>query len=386
MNALEQRLSAEKFVTVWRGKGDEEQHTYNFWTSLIDDVFGRHDMATHLDTQHRVKINGATKKIDVYIPETKVLVEQKSLGVSLLAKRRQSDGAELTPYEQAKRYADNLPNSERPRWIVICDFSQWMIYDLENPTDKPLVVLLEDLPKETYRLRFLIDENDRPKESETDVSIAASKVIGELYAALRAECADPNSSQTLMSLNRLCVRLVFCVYAEDSNVFPERDQFLNYMRQFPAVDFRTKLIELFQVLNTPENERDCYMRADLQEFPYVNGGLFADGDIEIPLFTDGIRNLLLKRVSEQLNWSEISPTIFSALFESTLDPQVRKDGGIHYTSFQNIHRVIDRLFLNELKAELGKIAALKDKTKRNKRLKELVLSQSWGWNSRRSAA
>jgi hypothetical protein len=376
MNTLQQRMAAENFVKIWRGRGDEDQDTYKFWYTLIDDVLGRHDIATHLDTQRRVKINGSTKKLDIYIPDTKVLVEQKSLGVSLLTKKRQSDGTELTPYEQAKRYADNLPNSERPRWIVVCDFEHWMVYDLENPTKKPYDIFLEDLPKETHRLRFFVDANDAPKQSETDVSIEASQVIGELYDALRQQCVNPNSELTLMSLNRLCVRLVFCVYAEDSNVFPERNQFLNYMRQFPAIEFRPKLIELFRVLNTPEDKRDPYMRKDLLAFPYVNGGLFQDEDIEIPEFTDEIRDILLTKVSEQLNWSEISPTIFSALFESTLDPKVRRESGIHYTSFQNIHRVIDRLFLNDLKRELNKIALIKDTRRRNKLLQQFQIKLS----------
>lgn len=376
MNTIEQRVAAEKFVADWRGRGDEEQDTYKFWYSLIDDVLDHHEIATHIDVQHRVKVNASTKKIDIYIPETKVLVEQKSFGVSLFAKIRQSDGVELTPYEQAKRYADNLPNSERPRWILTCDFAQWHVYDLENPNAKPFIILLEDLPKESHRLRFLVDTNDRPKESETDVSITASKVIGELYSALRAQCINPNSTHALMSLNHLCVRLVFCVYAEDSNVFPERNQFLNYMRQFPAAEFRSKLIELFKVLNTPEDSRDPYMREDLRKFPYVNGRLFADDDIEIPQFTESIKSLLLEKVSEQLNWSEISPTIFSALFESTLDPQVRREGGIHYTSFHNIHRVIDRLFLDDLKNELKRIAGLRAGSCRNKRLHEFQMKLS----------
>ena len=376
MNTIEQRIAAEKFASEWKDRGDEEQDTYKFWYSLIDDVLDHHEIARHIDVQHRVKVNASTKKIDIYIPETKVLVEQKSFDVSLSAKIRQSDGMELTPYEQAKRYADNLPNSERPRWIVTCNFAKWHVYDLENPNEKPFVILLENLPKESHRLRFLVDANDRPKESETEVSIAASKVIGELYSALRSQCIDPNSTHSLMSLNHLCVRLVFCVYAEDSNVFPERNQFLNYMRQFPAAEFRSKLIELFKVLNTPEDSRDPYMREDLRKFPYVNGRLFADDDIEIPQFSESIKNLLLEKVSEQLNWSEISPTIFSALFESTLDPQVRREGGIHYTSFQNIHRVIDRLFLDDLKSELKKIAGLRDGSCRNKRLHEFQLKLS----------
>lgn len=376
MNAIEQRISAEKFVKTWHGKGDEKQHTSKFWFSLLADVLGRPDLVQRVKIEHPVKVNGKQKYVDIYIPDTKVLVEQKSLGVSLVEKQKQSDGVELTPYEQAKRYADNLPNSQRPRWIVTCDFAEWHVYDLEKPNSNPFIVLLDDLPKESYRLRFLGDASDCPKESETDVSIAASKVIGELYSALRAQCADPDAPQTLMSLNRLCVRLVFCVYAEDSHIFPEHNQFLNYMRQFPAVDFRTKLIELFRVLNTPDKERDRYMREDLRKFPYVNGGLFADDNLEIPPFTEEARNILLAQVSEQLNWSEISPTIFSALFESTLDPQVRKDGGVHYTSFQNIHKVVDRLFLDELKVELSKVAALKDKGKRNKRLREFQIKLS----------
>ena len=153
----------------------------------------------------------------------------------------------------------------------------------------------------------------------------------------------------------MCVRLVFCLYAEDAGIFGKRNMFHDYLEGYPVKDCRRALIELFKTLDTPENQREDYLESDLAQFPYVNGGLFADETIEIPPFTEKIKELLLTKASEEFNWRNISPTIFGAVFESTLNPETRRSGGMHYTSIENIHKVIDPLFLDDLKKELESI-------------------------------
>ena len=189
-----------------------------------------------------------------------------------------------------------------------------------------------------------------------------------MYDELLKQYRDPSSPETLKSLNKLCVRIVFCLYAEDAGLFVNRNQFHDYLCQFDAKHVRNALIELFQVLNTPETERDPYLEETLANFPYVNGGLFADEEIEIPQMNEEIVDLILRKGSQNFDWSQISPTIFGSLFESTLNPETRKEGGMHYTSVENIHKVIDPLFLDDLRKELNDIRALKTERTRNERL------------------
>ena len=174
----------------------------------------------------------------------------------------------------------------------------------------------------------------------------------------------------LASLNELCVRIVFLLYAEDAEVFG-RLQFHDYLKQFPAPRARCALIDLFKVLDTPPEKRDPYLEADLAAFPYVNGGLFR-GEIEIPPFNDEILDLVLRKGSEEFDWSGISPVIFGAVFESTLNPETRRKGGMHYTSVANIHKVIDPLFLDRLKAMLADAKAIADKKARNAALRAFI--------------
>lgn len=226
------------------------------------------------------------------------------------------------------------------------------------------------MEKEYYRLNFLVDSGNEHLKKEMEVSIKAGELVGVLYDALLEQYADKTSDASLKSLNMLCVRLVFCLYAEDAGIFGKKGMFHDYMRQFPTKEWHKHLIELFRVLDTKEEERykiDKYMEDDLAAFPYVNGGLFADEEIEVPRFTDEIVDLILNRSSEDFDWSQISPTIFGAVFESTLNPETRRSGGMHYTSIENIHKVIDPLFLDELKEELAEIKELKTiKTKKEK--------------------
>jgi len=160
-------------------------------------------------------------------------------------------------------------------------------------------------------------------------------------------------------MNQLIVRLVFCFYAEDAGMFGKKTMFHDYLSRFSSRDFRRGLLDLFNVLNTPIDERDPYLDDELSAFPYVNGGMFAENNLEVPQFTDELRESILEHASSSFDWSEISPTIFGAVFESTLNPETRRSGGMHYTSIENIHKVIDPLFLDALKEELNEIRQIK---------------------------
>jgi type I restriction-modification system DNA methylase subunit len=299
-----------------------------------------------------------------------VLIEQKGSHIDLSKPIPQSDGSLLTPFQQAKRYAAELPYSQRPRWIVVCNFRSWYVYDMEQPNGEPQVILLENFHKEYHRLTFLVQTGNTHLNRELEVSKEAGEIIGVIYDRLLAQYLDPTSPETLHSLNMLCVRLVFCLYAEDAGIFGRKQQFGDYIKDTPAPQLRRALLNLFEVLDTPLNERDPYLEPELAAFPYVNGGLFTLQDKSIPQFTDELRDLLLGKASDDFDWSEISPTIFGAIFESTLNPETRRSGGMHYTSIENIHKVIDPLFLNDLRAELDTILAISQENRRNQALRD----------------
>lgn len=365
MTEAERRSAAKKFAVDWEGKGYEKGQSQAFWLSLLRDVYGVEHPEQFITFEDQIMLDH-TSFIDGFIPATHVLIEQKSLGKELNKAIRQSDGSSLTPFQQAKRYAAELPYSQRPRWIVTCNFAQFYVYDMERPTGDPEIIQLCDLEKEYYRLQFLVDTGDTNIKKEMEISLQAGDIVGQLYEALLKQYRDPESVETLKSLNALCVRLVFCLYAEDAGIFGERNKFHNYL-QHHAQEARRALIDLFKVLDTREEERDPYMDEDLAAFPYVNGGLFADETIVIPRLDQEIVDLILHKASEDFDWSAISPTIFGAVFESTLNPETRRSGGMHYTSIENIHKVIDPLFLDELRAEFDTIMEIGvDRTRINR--------------------
>lgn len=367
MNDAQQRAAAKAFVKQWENKGFEKGESQPFWLSLLRDVYGVEHPEQFIHFETKVHLDH-TSFIDGYIPSTRVLIEQKSADKKLNAPIKQSDGSWLTPFQQAKRYITELPVSKHPRWVITCNFNTFYVYDMERPTGEPEQIKLKDLPKEFYRLSFLVDNKNTHLEKELAVSIKAGDLVGQLYDSLLAQYIDKNSPQTHKSLNVLCVRLVFCLYAEDAGLFGRKGMFHDYLQQAGTRHMRSALIELFRVLDTPANKRDAYLEDDLAAFPYVNGGLFADENIEIPQFTDKIYDLLVNKASHNFDWAEISPTIFGAVFESTLNPQTRRNGGMHYTSIENIHKVIDPLFLNDLHQEFEEICAGKILTQRNKKL------------------
>lgn len=359
MTAAQQQQAAKNFAAYWKGKGYEKGESQPFWLSLLRDVYGVEHPEQFIQFEEQVHLDH-TSFIDGTIPATHVLIEQKGMGKDLNKPIKQSDGALLTPFEQAKRYILELPVSQHPRWVVTCNFSTFYVYDMERPHGEPEIIELANLEKEYYRLQFLVDAGNEHLKREMEVSIAAGEIVGLLYDAFYKQYANPESEHSLKSLNKLCVRLVFCLYAEDAGIFGHHGMFHDYLKGFDTRGLRKGLVDLFRVLDTKPQDRDPYLQDDnpeLAAFPYVNGGLFSDEDIEIPPFTDEIRNLLLNKASEDFNWAEISPTIFGAVFESTLNPETRRSGGMHYTSIENIHKVIDPLFLDELKAELDEICA-----------------------------
>ncbi|WP_337676917.1 DNA methyltransferase [Dysosmobacter sp.] len=371
MTDVQQRASAKEFAAYWKNRGDEKQETQRFWIDLLRNVYGVPNPEQSIEFEVPVKLSH-TSFIDGYLADTRVLIEQKGADIDLKKGYKQSDGQMLTPYQQARRYAGYLPFNKTPRWIVVCNFQTFEIHDMNFPNGEPEVLMLADLEKDYSRLQFLVDTGSKTIKKEMEVSLQAGELVGVLYDALLKQYKDPTAPETLKSLNALCVRLVFCLYAEDAGIFGRRDMFHDYLKDVPAAGIRKALAELFRVLDQKPEERDKYLADDnpaLAAFPYVNGGLFADENIEIPPFTEELKNVLLSKASEDFDWAAISPTIFGAVFESTLNPETRRSGGMHYTSIENIHKVIDPLFLDGLKAELEEIKEIAVEKTRVSRLK-----------------
>ena len=371
MTDLEQKNRAKEFAEFWKDKGYEKGQSQIFWTTLLTDVFGVENISEFIEFEDQVHIDKTTGFIDGYIPSTKVLIEQKSIEKDLRKPIKQSDGSLLNPFQQAKKYIAELPVSKHPKWVITCNFKSFLVYDMNNPNSEPEEILLKNLPKEYYRLSFLVDEKSEHLKKEEELSFRAGELVGKLYDAFSKQYKDITNEQSQKDLNELCVRLVFCLYAEDAGLFGRKNVFHDYLSKYDDLGLmRKNLIELFKVLDTKLEDRDPYLDDDLNQFPYVNGGLFSNENIEIPLFTDEIRDTLLAKASDDFDWSEISPTIFGAVFESTLNPETRRSGGMHYTSIENIHKVIDPLFLNELREKLDDALAYKNEKTRNEKLIE----------------
>ena len=362
-------VAAEAFATKWSGTGYEKGDTQKFWLELLQKVFGVKDPYSFVEFEDKVMVD-RTNYMDVYLPATRVLIEQKGIGKNLGAPIPQSDGALLTPFQQAKKYIVGLPLSRHPRWVVTCNFAEFWVYDMEQPNGEPQKIRLKDLGKEYYRLQFLVDQKSEHISKEMQVSMQAGEIVGRIYDALLKQYTMNNCETQLPTmlrwLNILCVRIVFCLYAEDAGIFAH-DQFHDYLADTPVEDIREALLKLFETLDTPIEKRSLYLKPSLAAFPYTNGGLFAE-EIEIPQFTDELKKTLLDNASLDFDWSEISPTIFGAVFESTLNPETRRSGGMHYTSIENIHKVIDPLFFNDLRRELDEILGENVERERKKKL------------------
>ena len=376
MTQTEQQRAAKRFSQDWQGKGYEKGESQKFWLDLLCNVYGVQDFANFVYFENQIKEQFADKTItnfiDIYIPSTKVMIEQKSQDKDLHSPVRQSDGSLLNPFQQARKYIAGLPLSQHPRWVVTCNFKSFLVYDMENPNGEPEEILLENLEKEYYRLSFLTDPGNIHLKKELEISKKAGDIIGEIYDAILKQYkdADNPSPATLKSLNMLCVRIVFCLYAEDAEIFGHKSMFGDYLKQQDAKNLRRALLDLFLVLDQKEDERDEYLEEGLAAFPYVNGGLFTEADRTIPQLTEEIKELLVRHASSEFDWSEISPTIFGAIFESTLNPETRRSGGMHYTSIENIHKVIDPLFMDELWKEFEELTQIKTTTTRISKIKE----------------
>jgi len=358
MNLKEQQKQAKAFIERWKDRGNERQDTQSFWLDLLQSVYGIEKPSEYIKFEDTVMMDH-TSFMDGYIDTTKVLIEQKGANKDLSKAIKQSDGSFLTPFQQAKRYSANLPYSKQPRWIITCNFKEFYVYDMEKPHGEPTVIRLEDLEREAYRLEFIVGTSNEHLEREMAISMEAGEIVREIYSGLLQQYKNPENPESLHAMNQLIVRLVFCFYAEDAGMFGKKTMFHDYLARFSSRDFRRGLLDLFNVLNTPIDERDPYLDDELSTFPYVNGGMFAENNLEVPQFTDELRESILEHASSSFDWSEISPTIFGAVFESTLNPETRRSGGMHYTSIENIHKVIDPLFLDALKEELNEIRQIK---------------------------
>lgn len=347
-------------------KNNELRLSHPFWEKLVRAIFNDDPLKYF---KYEESLNGT--RTDIWIPSTKVLIEQKSSNVDLHKEVKRKRGRER-PFDQVRDYVEDFNRDEYPRYVVLSNFYTIEVYDLNNKAKKPEVFQLEKLETDYDELQFLINPEIYEVSIERNLSVKAGDTISDIYLELLKEYNDPTDPETLKSLNVLCTRLVFLFYADDAKVFKIKNQFVNYIKKFSddPFEFRDHLVRLFKYLNTPYDKRDRYASKLLLDFPYINGGLFAE-EIEIPRFNKAIIDLIIKDASE-LNWSNISPTIFGAAFESTINPETRRSGGMHYTSIENIHKVIDPLFLDDLKAELNKILSYVTKDARRDNLNKFI--------------
>ena len=307
-----QAKAAADFAAKWASVGDEKQDSQRFWIELLQKVYGIDDPASFVRFEQRVKLSHVSY-IDVVIPATHTIIEQKSLGKALDAPIKQSDGTFLKPFEQAQRYASHLPYSERPRWIVICNFRQFDLYDMERPNDAPTRVELADFQKDYACLKVIVDRQSTRIQKEMDLSREAGTLVGKIYDALLPAYGPEPTAQDYQDLNKLIVRLVFCFYAEDADLFGKKDMFHDYLASFMPEHFRTGLMELFKVLDQKPEERDRFLEDRLKAFPYVNGSLFTE-TIPVPPINEATRRLILEDGCG-FDWSQISPTIFGKEYQ-----------------------------------------------------------------------
>ena len=367
------KADAQAFAARWAGRGDEAQDGRSFWIDLFQNVLGVGDALARLQFEVPVHTRGAQGHagfIDVLIPSASALVEQKGAGVSL-DKPELRQGAMVTPAEQGARYAEGLPLSQQPRYVLTCNFQTIRVYD-RNVISKcngapQLELVLEDLPANVAALKFLVGAGSEPGAAQRAVSVEAGRIMGRIHDEVARLYHDPDSEATHHALSVLCTRLMFLMFCEDAGLI-EPGLFHDYVAAVDAAHLRGALLELFRWLDLDEAARaDEYPDELLARFPYMDGGLFAER-IQIPQLSETVRHEILVSGCQEFDWSGVDPTVFGSIFEGALSHDARRAGGMHYTSPQNIHKVIDPLFLDALTAELDQILAEAVPARRRRRL------------------
>ncbi|MDE0242805.1 MAG: class I SAM-dependent DNA methyltransferase [bacterium] len=341
----EVRARAAAFAEDWKDAAYEKGDTQSFYNDFFE-VFGVRRRSVARYENHVTKLDNSSGFIDLFWPGV-LLVEQKSAGRNL-------DIA----YDQAGKYFDALPEHERPRYILVSDFQTFELHDLDER--ECVEFPLKELPAQVDRFGFILGVQRQTFRDQDPANIKAAELVGRLHDAL----AD--AGQRGPALERLLVRVVFCMFADDTGVFEPRDIFLDFIEtrtNEDGADLGPWLSQLFEVLDTPEDERAATLDEDLADFPYVNGDLFK-GHLRTFSFNAAMRGVLLDAC--RFNWSNISPAIFGALFQSVMDPVERRAQGAHYTTEQNILKVIEPLFMDDLRAEFERV-----KKRRTRRLAAL---------------
>lgn len=375
------KKEAKEFVKRWKkrlgaipaGSNNEQQDTQKFWVDLLINVLGIPSNTIDSFVDFERKVRG--RRIDVFVSDHNFLCEQKSWDIDLDKPEPRNGGME-TPLQQAMWYARHLPYSECPRWVMTCNFGTFRLYDLDNerPEDTVQEFSLEELPDSLYLLSFLTSNETSRLHKEQQLSIEAGAYVSRLYDALakqyhHIEEKDERAQEEQRSLNVLITRIIFLLYAEDADLLQSHQAFGRYCEGDPA-KLRRKLVDLFETIDTPLEQRDEYMDEDLAAFPYVNGGLFADSSIIVPQMTSEILEAITD-ASQDFDWREISGVIFGGVFEGTLNPETRHAGGMHYTSVENIERCLKPLFLDELWDELHEAEGERTAAKRKQALARL---------------
>ena len=353
------KADAEAFASKWANKGIENQDTQRFWIDFYQNVLGVEDAVSRLEFEKPVSTDASTHEgyIDVFIPSAKTLVEQKSLGIDL-AKEETRQGRKVTPAKQGNAYAQGMPLSQQPRYIIACNFAEFWVFDRERDSlcREPLFKLpLAELPKNLAAIQFLKGGAEAPATISRAVSVEAGKIMSKLHDQVAEAFDDPDAPENHHALSVLMTRLMFLMFCEDSGLVAP-NAFRDYVAHFSAGDLRRGLKDLFVWLDTKDEERDKYAEPWLKKLPYMNGGLFRE-KTEIPPLSENFRHTLIVEGCQEFDWSGVSPTVFGSIFEGALSHDHRRANGQHFTSPENIHKVIDPLFLDGLKAEFEEARA-----------------------------
>lgn len=353
------KANAEAFASRWANKGNENQDTQRFWIDFYQNVLGVEDAVSRLEFEKPVFTDASTHEgyIDVFIPSAKTLVEQKSLGIDL-AKEETRQGRKVTPAKQGNAYAQGMPLSQQPRYIIACNFAEFWVFDRERDSlcREPLFKLpLAELPKNLAAIQFLKGGAEAPATISRAVSVEAGKIMSKLHDQVAEAFDDPDAPENHHALSVLMTRLMFLMFCEDSGLVAP-NAFRDYVSHFQAGDLRRGLKDLFVWLDIKDEDRDKYAEPWLKKLPYMNGGLFRE-KTEIPPLSENFRHTLIVEGCQEFDWSGVSPTVFGSIFEGALSHDHRRANGQHFTSPENIHKVIDPLFLDDLKAEFEEACA-----------------------------